>query len=192
MDWQVDILQRPENSPEGTAYEVVPVVDGVAKLYPGPFVIEVRMPEPMTVHLNVLGDDRNFKRIVPGLSTGSVPPADRHCFSPGAGLAEPGYHGFQLIENGTPRVLPYRPDDLVLSDIGHHYLYFLSPQEHRWSAITWSPDGPLFYRDVKWITNPIERCQPFNGHDLYLTFLVKCAGGDIIQPEELQKIQVQF
>ncbi len=192
MDWQVSILQRPEGSPDGAGYEVIPVNDGVAKLGPGPFVIQVRMPEPMTVQLNVLSDDRNFKRIVPGLSTGNVPPEDQHCFSPGTGLSEPAYHDYQLVENGVPRVLPNRPDTLYLDEKGHHNLSYQSPQDHRWTTVIWSPDGPLFYRNVNSVSSAIRSPQPFDGHDLYLIFLVKCAEGDIIQPEELVKIQVQF
>lgn len=192
MDWQVNILQRPAGSPQGTALEVIPVLDGVAKLGPGPFMIQVQMPEPLPVKLNVLGNDSNFKRIVPGLSTGEVPPAEQHCFSLGTGLPEPQYHDFQLSDAGAPRVQPYRPDTLYLDDMAHHELYYQGPQDHRWTAIIWSPNGPLFFREVQSVSSHIGRFQAFDGHDLYLTFLVKCSEGEIIQPEELRKIQVQF
>jgi hypothetical protein len=193
MDWQVEVLQQVKGKTlDKDPYQVVPMVNDTVKLRRDKFVLRVRLPRPFTVRLNVLGNDNNFRRIVPGLTIGEVKKKDEHCFSPATGLAEGLYHSFTIKENGKDRVLPATPDSLYLDENAHHHLYYIDEKDHRWNSAIVSGAEAVFERKVYLITNRLDNFESFDGKRLYLTFLVKHREGDIIEADELKKIQLQF
>ena len=80
MEWNVQLLQDTEP---------ISSVDGIYLLKKKPFTIQVTLPRPYTVQLNLLGTDTNFNRVTDGVRVGKLgEPGPKHCLEPGTGIAE--------------------------------------------------------------------------------------------------------
>jgi hypothetical protein len=161
--WSVSIVQNGQTLPEE---------NGQVTLARAPFTIQVRMPQPLTVQLNVLDTDQNFRDIQPGHAL----TAD--CLSalcPGTGIVEDNF--------GASR-------SLVIDPQGTHYLYYAGPNEHRWNKVEFTADGVVFEREVAFLNGvPVEQ---FSGPALYLLFYVEFHNSETIDEDELKKVTLKF
>src|SRR5205085_5809081 len=121
FEWTVEIVQ-------GGA--VLPDQGGVVSLARAPFTIQATMAQPVAVKLNAFSTDQNFQV----LRTGYVfAPDCQDAFCTGMDVAE-------------DRLNPEQ--DLFVDPQLTHYLYYLGPDDHRWSRAEVTAQGAVLERDV--------------------------------------------
>ncbi|MBN1877120.1 MAG: hypothetical protein JXA33_23050 [Anaerolineae bacterium] len=185
--WDVEIIQNGK---------IITGQNGEFKLRKESFVIRVKLPKPMTVLLNVLDRDDNFKKIYPGLY------ADDDC--------EHGVHTFcSYVGMGFIAESPLNQEERLQIDMergeGHHILSYSGENEHRWNKVKIIDKETIFERNVsrllligpntQGVTTYIAQDIPieeFAGQKLYLVFLVKHREEKIISEDELKKIILVF
>jgi hypothetical protein len=163
FDWTVEIVQGGAALPEAA---------GAVSLARAPFTIRVSMAQPVAVKLNAYNTDQNFKV----LRTGYVfAPDCQDAFCTGMDVAE---------ERLNPE------QDLFVDPQLTHYLYYLAPDDHRWSRADVSAQGAVLERDVARLNGaPIaEYAEPA----LYLMLLANPANEDLIDPGELKTLVLNF
>jgi hypothetical protein len=163
FEWTVEIVQ-------GGA--VLPQAAGAVSLARAPFTIRASMAQPIAVKLNVFSTDQNFKV----LRTGYVfAPDCQDAFCTGMDVAE---------ERLNPE------QELFVDPQLTHYLYYLGPDDHRWSRADVSAQGAVLERDVARLNGaPIEQ---YAGPALYLMLLANPANEDLIDPGELKTLVLNF
>jgi hypothetical protein len=163
FEWTVEIVQ-------GGA--VLPEAAGAVALARAPFTIRASMAQPVAVKLNAFNTDQNFKV----LRTGYVfAPDCQDAFCTGMDVAE---------ERLNPE------QDLFVDPQLTHYLYYLGPDDHRWSRADVSAEGAVLERDVARLNGaPIEQ---YAEPALYLMLLANPANEDLIDPGELKTLVLNF
>ncbi len=163
FEWTVEIVQ---------AGAVLPQASGAVLLARAPFTIRASMAQPIAVKLNVFDTDQNFKV----LRTGYVfAPDCQDAFCTGMDVAE-------------DRLNPEQ--DLFVDPQLTHYLYYLGPDDHRWSRAEVSGQGMILERDVARLNGaPIEQ---YIGPALYVLLLANPANEELIDPGELKTIVLNF
>jgi hypothetical protein len=163
FEWSVEIVQGGAALPE---------VAGAVALARAPFTIRVSMAQPIAVKLNAFNTDQNFKV----LRTGYVfMPDCMDALCTGMDVAE-------------ERLNPDR--DLFVDPQLTHYLYYLGPDDHRWSRAEVTDQGATLERDVARLTGaPIEQ---YAEPALYLLLLANPANEDLIDPGELKTLVLNF
>jgi hypothetical protein len=163
FEWTVEIIQ-------GGA--VLPAEAGAVSLARSPFTIRASMAQPIAVKLNLMDTDQNFKV----LRTGYVfAPDCQDAFCTGMDVAE---------ERMNPE------QDLFIDPQLTHYLYYLGPDDHRWSRADVTAEGAVLERDVARLNGaPIEE---YAGPALYMLLLANPANEDLIDPGELKSFVLKF
>ncbi len=140
-----------------------------------PFTIRVVLLDPtLPVMLNALDSDAVMKRVRPGFRfADDCKPIIAFC--PATGLAEE-----ERNPNGR----------LMLRQDAMHYLYYESPEDHRWSSVELSNTSNIFDRLVTMLDDtPIAKTtMPV----LYLTFAVQQNADGVLSEEELRRFKVRF
>ncbi|MCC7359009.1 MAG: hypothetical protein IT317_06010 [Anaerolineales bacterium] len=163
LEWQVEIVQ------DGA---VLPNSNGTVTAARAPFTIRVRLPSPLPVKLNAAATDANFQALQPGF-----------VFTEDCLLAL--CTGMDAAEDRL------NPDQALFVDPElTHYLYYLAPEDHRWSRAEVTAQGATFERDVAYLNSiaVAESTDPA----LYLLFFVNAANEQQIDSGELQKITLAF
>jgi hypothetical protein len=161
--WQVEIVQAEQVHPDDI---------GDVLLARAPFAIRVRLPQPMAVKLNASTSDENFVLLQPGFT-----------FTDDCALAL--CTGMDVAEE------PLNPDRwLAVDSLSTHYLYYLGPNDHRWSRVAVDANGAVFERDITLLNDePVEQ---FTAPALYLLLMVNVGDPATIEPGELKKITLIF
>ncbi|MEP7357740.1 MAG: hypothetical protein ABI847_10905 [Anaerolineales bacterium] len=151
---------------------VLPVADGGVSLARAPFTIRARLAQPVAIKLNVFNTDQNFKVLHTGYIFG---PDCQDALCTGMDVAE-------------DRLNPEQ--DLFIDPQLTHYLYYLAPDDHRWSRADVTDQGAVLERDVAKLNGaPIEEnADPA----LYLLLLANPANEDVIDPGELKTLVLHF
>jgi hypothetical protein len=157
--WTVEIVQNGQVSSTET---------GQVQLARAPFTLRVTLPQPLPVKLNLNADDANFIALQPGF----VFTEDcLQALCTGMDVAEERLNPTQV---------------LFVDPQSTHYLYYQSPDDHRWSRATVDANGAVFERDVALLNDtPVEQ---FGASELYLLLFVDSANPGTIDPDELKKI----
>ncbi len=157
--WEVAIVQNGV---------VVPAVNDTVTLARAPFTIRVTLPSPLAVKLNAYTTDQNFLALQPGF-----------VFTDNCLLAL--CTGMDAAED---RLNPFQAlfVDVELT----HYLYYLAPDDHRWSRTDVTAEAAIFERDVaNFNATPVaETTDPA----LYLLLFTDAANAQQIDPGELKKL----
>ena len=162
-DWQVEIVQG----------ENVHAADGGdVSIARAPFTIRVRAAQPLAIKLNAAVSDENFLLLQPG-----------YTFTEDCALAL--CTGMDVAEDALNL-----DGWLAVDPQSTHYLYYESPEDHRWSRATVSADGVVFERDVLLLNDtPVES---HAGPALYLLLFANTGDPNVIEPGELKKITLNF
>ena len=163
LAWEVEIVQSGA---------VLPNTADTVTAARAPFTIRVRLPSPLPVKLNAAATDANFLALQPGF-----------VFTADCLLAL--CTGMDAAEDRL------NPDQSLFVDPElTHYLYYLAPEDHRWSRAEVTADGATFERDVAYL-NSISVAESTDPA-LYLLFFVNAANEQQIDPGELKKITLAF
>lgn len=165
--WRVAILQKG-------AY-VGSDASGRVFLDRAPFTIRVALQQNAPVMLNAFDKPTVMNRVVGGFR---IPAQCKPivAFCGGTALAE----GNKNAEK-----------QLFLDAEGMHYLFYDSPEDHRWSRVQLRDDGvSIFDREVARLGDtPIEKSTI---EDLYLLFGVVLDNDDQLSDRELRKVKIEF
>ncbi len=161
--WDVTIVQ---------AGAVLPTANDAVTLARAPFTIRVTLPTPLAVKLNAYTTDQNFLALQPGFT-----------FTEDCLLAL--CTGMDAAEDRL------NPDQVLFVDVElTHYLYYLAPDDHRWSRADVSDTAARFERDVANLNaTPIEQT---TDPALYLLLFANAANEPQIDLGELKKIVLSF
>lgn len=163
FEWTAEIVQ---------AGQVLPENGGAVSLARAPFTIRASMAQPVAVKLNAFTTDENFQV----LRTGYIfEPDCMQALCTGMDVAE----------------VRLNPDqDLFVDPQLTHYLYYLGPDDHRWSRTDVTDQGAVFERDAAKLNgSPIEA---FAESSLYLVLLANPAHEDVIDAGELKTLVLHF
>ncbi len=137
-----------------------------------PFTLRLTMPVPEAVKLNVFTTDQNFQTLQPGF-----------VFTPDCEVAL--CTGMDVAEDRL-NLLQTLFVDVQLT----HYIYYLAPDDHRWSRADVSATAATFERDVAFLNaTPIDQT---TDPALFLLLLINPANPQQIDPGELKKITLSF
>jgi hypothetical protein len=162
-DWTVEIVQGDLVSEAG-------MTD--VTLARAPFTIRVRMDTPQAVKINALDTDANFIAIQPG-----------YTFTADCVVAL--CTGMDVAED---RLNPQQM--LFVDPLSTHYLYYQSPEDHRWSRAEVTADGAVFERDVALLNDqPVEQ---YPSPALFLLMFVNDSNPEVVDEGELRKITLLF
>ncbi len=163
VTWTVDFVQGDQVASGET---------GQVNLAKAPFTLRVNLSVPLPVKLNLNADDGNFIALQPGFVF------TEDCL---AALCT----GMDVAEE---RLNPSQV--LFVDPQATHYLYYLGPDDHRWSRATVTDAGAVFERDVALLNDlPIDQ---FGVSELYLLLYVDSINPGTIDPGELKKIMLLF
>ncbi len=163
VTWTVDFVQG-DQVVSGEAGQVI--------LAKGPFTLRVNLSAPLPVKLNLNADDGNFIVLQPGFVF------TEDCL---AALCT----GMDVAEE---RLNPAQT--LFVDPQSTHYIYYLGPDDHRWSRATVTDSGAVFERDVALLNDLL--VEQFGVSELYLLLYVDGVNPGVIDPGELKKIMLQF
>lgn len=161
--WDVAIVQNGA---------VLPSENDTVPLARAPFTIRVSLPAPLAIKLNTFTTDQNFVALQPGFQ-----------FTDDCLLAL--CTGMDAAEDRL------NPDRVLFVDVElTHYLYYLAPDDHRWSRTDVTAAGAVFERDVaNFNATPVEES---TDPALYLLLFANAANEQQIDPGELKKIVLSF
>jgi hypothetical protein len=163
FEWTAEILQGGV---------VLPEVEGAVSLARAAFTIRASMTQAVAVKLNAFNTDQNFQV----LRTGYVfAPDCMDALCTGMDVAE---------ERLNPE------QDLFIDPQLTHYLYYMGPDDHRWSRATITDQSAVLERDVARLNGaPIDQ---YAEPALYLLLLANPANPDVIEPGELKTFVLNF
>lgn len=164
LSWTVAVLQRDMAF---TGEEIT--------LRPEPFTVQVTLPQPLSLALNLSAELTPFQRLRPGLDMTAQPSLP---FGPAAAFAE-GYFGACRC--------------LILDPLGSHALPYVSVDEHRWNQVTLKPDGVIFRRQVKRFIQAGQAIPltEFTG-TVYLSLWVDYRHEGVIDGDELRQVRLDL
>ena len=163
FEWSAAIIQNGV---------VMPAVSDEVTLVKSPFILQLKLPQPVPVKLNAFNTDQNFQAL-----------QDGYVFTPDCELAL--CTGMDVAEE---KLNPGQ--DLFVDPQLTHYLYYLAPDDNRWSRVTINDTGAVLERDVAKLNDmPIEQ---YADPALYLLLYADSANPDQIDPGELKKIVLKF
>ncbi len=172
--WSVGVVQKSQL--------VQPQAASILKLDKAPWTLRVTVDgPPQTVQLSVTTNKAVASQLVAGFDPDQCykdPDKAPLPFCPGTGMAE------------GKRDASYR---LFLDDVGHHYLYYKSPSEHRWSRVTQTSKGQtVFERDVVGLGVDTIPMAKWSGKTIYLTVLISLDDDPVVSKAEIKQFELRF
>lgn len=164
LSWTVELVQN------GTVYSGSQIT-----LQPEPFTVQVTLPQPLSMALNLSAALTPFQRLRPGLGMTAQPSLP---FGPASAFAE-GYFGACRC--------------LILDPLGSHALPYVSFDEHRWNTVIVQPDGVIFQRQVKRFIQAGQAIPltEFAG-TVYLSLWVDYRHEGVIDGDELRQVRLNL